>query len=456
MTNWEEFFLERESTYLDELVELLSIPGISTDPAHAADVAATADWVANRLKAAGVPTVEIVTGYGHPIVHGEWLVDPAKPRALIYGHYDVQPVAPLDLWVSPPFEPTVRDGKIYARGAGDMKANLLNVIHAVEAFSATAGQPPVNLIFLFEGEEEIGSPNLPRYVDDARERLAADVVINSDGGVAGPNLPSLSVGLKGLGGCQIDIRTGETDLHSGFYGAAVASATQVAVQLAATLHDDQGRVAIEGFYNKVVPLTEQDRIDIANATEEKVDVLTESRAFYLWGEPGYGEFERIFARPTLDINGLWGGFISEGWKSITPGDAHIKITCRLVPDQDPLEIVELIRAHVAKHILPGVEWEVNPLQGLAYPYRLPQDHPVLAKAAKVMEEVFGRPPVYTRSGGSVPITHSFRQSLGAWSIGFAFSQAGSNAHAPNEWFRIEDLARGRIGNYRLIELLGED
>ena len=273
--------------------------------------------------------------------------------------------------------------------------------------------------------------------------------------VSGPNLPSLSVALKGLGGCQIDIRTGASDLHSGFYGAAVASATQVAVQLAATFHDDQNRVAIEGFYDRVVPMSDQDRNDIADATEERPGVLAESRAYDLWGEAGYGEYERIFARPTLDINGMWGGFISEGWKSITPGDAHIKITCRLVPDQDPLEIVELIRAHVAKHILPGVEWEVNRLPGLAYPYRLPQDHPVLAKAAVVMEEMYGRPPVFTRSGGSVPITSAFLKSLGAYSVSFAFAQGGSNAHAPNEWFRVEDLARGRKGNYRLIELLGE-
>ncbi|MCC6703287.1 MAG: M20/M25/M40 family metallo-hydrolase, partial [Thermomicrobiales bacterium] len=300
----------REATWFDDFLEFLRLPSISTDPARAGDVAATADWVAARLKAAGVPSVEIVTGFGHPIVHGEWLVDPDKPRVLFYGHYDVQPVEPLELWESPPFEPTVRDGRVYARGAGDMKANLINVIHALETFAQTAGAPPVNLLFLFEGEEEIGSPNLPRYVEEQKERLAADVVINSDGGVAGPNLPSLTVALKGLGGCQIDIKTGASDLHSGFYGAAVASATQVAVQLAATFHDDQGRVAVEGFFDKVVPLTEQDRIDIANATEDKPDVLEESRAYALWGEPGYGEYERIFARPTLDINGLWGGFIS--------------------------------------------------------------------------------------------------------------------------------------------------
>jgi acetylornithine deacetylase/succinyl-diaminopimelate desuccinylase-like protein len=453
MTAWQAHLDAHEPQYFDELIEFLRIPSISTDPSRKADTAAAAQWVADRLKAAGVPEVELVQTPGHPVVSASWLVDPSKPRVLIYGHYDVQPPEPLELWETPPFEPTIRDGRVYARGAGDMKANLLSVIHAVETFAKTAGHPPLNLLFLFEGEEEIGSPNLPAYVEAAKDKLAADVVLNADGGVSGPNLPSLTVALKGLGGCQIDIKTGESDLHSGMYGATVPNANQVAVQLAATFHNDDGSVAVDGFYDKVIPLTEQDRADIAKAAAEKGSVLEDSRAFALWGEAGYTETERIFARPTLDINGMWGGFTGEGSKTVTPCEAHIKITCRLVPDQDPIEIVDLIRAHVEKHILPGVKFEVNRLQGLAYPYALSRDLPALQKASAVMTELYGREPIYVRAGGSVPITSVFKNVLGAESVAFAFAQSGSNAHAPNEWFRVEDFALGHKGNYLFLEAL---
>ncbi len=453
---WEAYLVENEDAFFNDLVELLRIPSISTSQEHNADTARAADWVANRLRQAGVPTVDVVTGYGHPIVHGEWIVDPSKPRVLIYGHYDVQPPEPLELWESPAFEPTIRDGKLYARGAGDMKSQLVTMIHTVETFAKTAGKPPVNLIFLFEGEEEIGSPNLPDYVEAAKDRLATDFIISTDAGISGERLPSLTVALKGLGGCQVDIKTGESDLHSGMYGATVPNALQVTTKLAATFHTPDGKVAVDGFYDKVTPLTEQDRIDIGNAAAEETPLLESSRSYALWGEEGYTEFERIFARPTLDINGMWGGFTGEGSKTVTPCEGHIKITCRLVPKQDPLEIVDLIRAHVEKHIYPGVKWEVNRLPGLAYPFVLERNNKVLQNAAKVLEELYGREPIYVRSGGSVPITAVFQQILGADTVSFAFSEHGSNAHAPNEWFRVANLAIGRRGNYLLLEALGAD
>ncbi|MCC6703607.1 MAG: dipeptidase [Thermomicrobiales bacterium] len=454
MTGWREYLAEHESAWFEEILELLRIPSISTDPERKADVAATAEWIAERMQRAGVPEVEIVRGPGHPLVTGRWIV-PDKPRVLIYGHYDVQPVEPLDLWLSPPFEPTVRDGKIYARGSGDMKANLLNVIHAVEAFANTNGQPPVSLIFLFEGEEEIGSPNLPAYVEANKEALACDFVVSADSGVAGPDVPSLTVGLKGLAGCQIDIRTGERDMHSGMYGAMVPNANQVAAQLAASFHTADGTVAVDGFFDKVIPLTDDDEREIARASAEETPILEESGAFAYWGEPGYSPAERAYARPTLDINGIWGGFTGEGSKTVTPAEAHIKVTCRLVPDQDPHEIVRLLEAHVAKHIYPGVKYEVRANPGIAYPFRVQQDHPALKKAAQALEEIFGREPIYTRSGGSVPLTAVFQRVLGADTVSYAFTLAGSGPHAPNEWFRVEDLARGRVGNCRLFELLGE-
>ena len=455
MAAWRDYLAENESAWYEEVLELLRIPSISTDPERASDVAATAEWVAARMKKAGIPEVEIVAGPGHPLVTGQWIV-PNKPRVLIYGHYDVQPVEPLELWISPPFEPTVRDGKIYARGSGDMKANLLNVLHAVEAFAKTDGEPPVSLIFLFEGEEEIGSPNLPAYVEANKEKLACDVVVSADGGVAGPDVPSLTVGLKGLAGCQIDIKTGERDMHSGMYGAMVANANQVAAKLAASFHTADGAVAIEGFYDTVVPLNDDDEREIARASAEETPILEESGAFAYWGEAGYTPAERAYARPTVDINGMWGGFTGEGGKTVTPAEAHIKVTCRLVPDQDPLEIVKLIEAHVAKHITPGTKFVVKPNEGLAYPFRVRQDLPALQKAAKALEEMYGREPIYTRSGGSVPLTAVFQRVLGADTVSYAFALAGSGAHAPNEWFRVEDLAKGRIGNCRLFELLGEE
>ena len=455
MAAWRDYLAENESAWYEEVLELLRIPSISTDPERASDVAATAEWVAARMKKAGIPEVEIVAGPGHPLVTGQWIV-PNKPRVLIYGHYDVQPVEPLELWISPPFEPTVRDGKIYARGSGDMKANLLNVLHAVEAFAKTDGEPPVSLIFLFEGEEEIGSPNLPAYVEANKEKLACDVVVSADGGVAGPDVPSLTVGLKGLAGCQIDIKTGERDMHSGMYGAMVANANQVAAKLAASFHTADGAVAIEGFYDTVVPLNDDDEREIARASAEETPILEESGAFAYWGEAEYTPAERAYARPTVDINGMWGGFTGEGGKTVTPAEAHIKVTCRLVPDQDPLEIVKLIEAHVAKHITPGTKFVVKPNEGLAYPFRVRQDLPALQKAAQALEEMYGREPIYTRSGGSVPLTAVFQRVLGADTVSYAFALAGSGAHAPNEWFRVEDLAKGRIGNCRLFELLGEE
>jgi acetylornithine deacetylase/succinyl-diaminopimelate desuccinylase-like protein len=454
MSGWNEYLAENEAAWFEEVLELLRIPGISTDPERAADVAATADWIAERMKRAGIPEVEVVKGPGHPLVTGRWIV-PNKPRVLIYGHYDVQPVEPLDLWLSPPFEPTVRDGKIYARGSGDMKANLLNVIHAVEAFAKTDGEPPVSLIFLFEGEEEIGSPNLPAYVEAHKDELACDVIISADSGVAGPNVPSLTVGLKGLAGCQIDIKTGERDMHSGMYGALVPNANQVAAQLAASFHTADGTVAVEGFYDKVIPLSDDDEREIARASAEETPILEESGAFAYWGEAGYSPAERAYARPTLDINGMWGGFTGEGSKTVTPAEAHIKVTCRLVPGQAPHDIVPLIEAHVARHIYPGVKFTVKANPGIAWPFRVPQHLPALAKAAQALTEIFGREPIYTRSGGSVPLTAVFQQVLGVDTVSYAFAMAGSGAHAPNEWFRVEDLARGRYGNARLFELLGE-
>lgn len=453
-TTWQADLKGKEQTHLDELLTLLRMPSVSTDPAHAPDVRATAEWVADRLRRAGVPDVEIAESAGHPSVIGRWHVADDQPTVLIYGHYDVQPEEPIELWTTPPFEPTIRDGKIYARGSSDMKGNLLTAVQGVEALAkANGGQPPINVSFIFEGEEEIGSPHFREIVEANKEKLRADAVISADGGQEGPETPSLSVGLKGLGGVQINLRTANTDLHSGMFGAGVPNAVQAMVQLAATFHDAEGHVLIEGFYDRVKDLTPEDKAEIGAAPFDEEEFKQSLGLDELWGEAGYTTRERIWGRPTADFNGIWGGFQGEGVKTVTPSEAHLKVTCRLVPDQRPEEIVDLIRRHVEKHRPPGATVEVVPLPGSAYPFVADRANPVYQAAKEVLTAMYGTEPLTVRSGGTVPATGIFKQLLGIDTISYAWSMPGSGAHAPNEWYRIEDFNRGREGYARLIEHL---
>lgn len=443
-SGWETYLAERRDEHFAELLEFLRIPSISTTPENAKDVAAAAEWIAERLRRAGAPDVEVLSSAaGHPNVLARWHATPGAPTVLVYGHFDVQPADPLNLWESDPFEPLVRDGVIFARGVSDMKANMLTLVQAVEALAKSGGRPPVNLTFLFEGEEEIGSPNLPKVVAAEKERLACDVALSADGGMAGPEQPALLVGLKGVCGVQIDLRTGKTDLHSGMYGAAVPNAVQTLVQLAKTFHTEDGRVAVEGFYDSVRELTPEERAEIAEIPYDEAAFKEEAGVETLWGEPGYSVLERRWARPTLDFNGIWGGFQGEGTKTVTPCEAHLKITCRLVVDQQPEQIVELIKRHVEKHCPPGITAEVKAAKISARPYSIKRDTPALATAGRVLEEIYGRKPWIVRSGGSVPITEVFQRELGVETVTIGFGLPGSRAHAPNEWFRVEDFDRAR-------------
>ncbi len=457
MTNesaWTSLLAAREQEHLDELFELLRMPSVSTDPSRRADVAAVARWVQARLERAGVPVVDIVPTAGHPVVIGEWLVDPAKPTVLIYGHYDVQPEDPVALWDSPAFEPTVRDGRIYARGSSDMKGNLLTAVQGVEAAAeANGGQPPINVKFIFEGEEEIGSPNLGTAVREHRERLMADAVLSADGGQFGPDTPSLTVSLKGLGGCQVNLRTANTDLHSGMFGAKVPNAVQSLVQLAASFHDADGRIAIENFYDDIVDLTDEERAEIALVAEDEDELMARLGIDSLWGEPGWTAREREWGRPTLDLNGIWGGFQGDGIKTVTPSEAHLKITCRLVPNQTPDGVIEKIRRHVEANRPPGASVEVVPLPGSAVPFAIDRANPVHIAAQQVLTDLFGVEPVITRAGGTIPATGIFQAELGIDTVNFAWSIPGSNAHAPNEWYRIDDYLRGRRGYAALLDYL---
>ena len=440
---WDSYLAEHHDEHFAELVELLKIPRISTSPERKGDMIEAADWVAARLSAAGVPEVEILPTAGHPNVLGKWHAASGKPTVLVYGHFDVQPVDPLNLWESEPFDPQIRDGLMYARGIADMKTNLLTLIQAVEALAKTTGQPPVNLTFLFEGEEEIGSPNLPGIVIAERERLKCDVALSADGGMESSEQPALLVGLKGICAMQIDLRTASSDLHSGMYGAAVPNAVQMLVQLADTFHTDDGRVAVDGFYDTVRDLTSQERTEFAEIPFDEEQFKAEAGVSTLWGEEAYTVTERSWARPTLDMNGIWGGFQGIGTKTVTPAEAHLKITCRLVVDQEPAEIVKLVQAHVVKYCPPGVTANVVVQEMGSGPYAIRRDNPTLQVAGRVMEEIYGRKPWVVRSGGSVPITRVFLRELGVETVTIGFGLPGSHIHAPNEWFKVSDFDRAR-------------
>ncbi|HEX3303280.1 MAG TPA: dipeptidase [Thermomicrobiales bacterium] len=445
MTTAQEYLDQRQDRNLEQVMELLRIPSVSTDPAHAGDVHSAAEWIAERMRAIGVPEVRLVDTPRHPLVYGKWHAAPGAPTILVYGHYDVQPVDPLNEWVSPPFEPTIRDDRIYARGAADMKANLVTLLQAVEALAGTSpiGAPPINLTFLWEGEEEIGSPSAPAVVEAMKDELAADVIMSCDGGMYDGDTGALWISFKGLAAIELIIRTGSTDLHSGGYGAVVPNAAQVLAQVAASMHDDHGRVAVPGFYDGVVELSDADRAEIAAMAPSDDALRRETSVKALWGEPGYTPEERRSARPTLDINGYWSGFQGAGGKTVTPCLGHIKITCRLVPDQDPDRIAKLIAAHAQSVVPAGVTVEPRFSERNGRGYAISRDNPFLARLGEVLEAEYGTPARVVRVGGSVPITAMFRQLLRRETITLGFLLPASNVHAPNEWFRISDLNRAR-------------
>lgn len=443
--------LERE--HLEELLSFLRLESVSTDPEKAPALAETAAWVAERLRTAGVPEVKIVETAGHPAVIGRWHVADDQPTVLVYGHFDVQPAEPLELWITPPFEPTIRDGNIFARGAADMKGNLLTAIHGLEAAAHATGQPPINISFIFEGEEEIGSPNFRELVAANKEFLRADAVLSADGSQYGPDQPGLTVGFKGLGGCQVNLTTASSDLHSGMYGAFVPNAVQAMTQLAATFHDATGRVQIEGFYDAVIDLTPEERAEIAAVPFDAEAEMAALGITEFWGEPGWTPREREWARPTVDFNGIWGGFQGQGSKTVTPREAHLKVTCRLVPNQQPAEIIRLIAAHCEKHKPVGTAVEVVPLKGSATPFVIDRSNPVHVAAGEVLTSIFGKEPYIVRSGGTIPATAIFQDELGIDTVSFAWSQPGSGIHAPNEWYREEDFHRGAVAYATLFGFL---
>lgn len=455
MPQYENYLQTHQSRFLSELLDFLRIPSVSALSEHAADVQQTADWVAERMKAAGIPDVCCLPTGGAPVVYGEWLQAPGKPTILIYGHYDVQPVDPVELWTDPPFEPVVRHDKVYARGASDDKGNMLIPIIAVEAMLATEGTLPVNLKFFFEGEEEIGSPHLMEFMQKYSQKFVCDLVVSADGVQWGEDQPRLLIGFKGLCALQIDVFGPETDLHSGIYGGTIQNPIHALVHILNSMHNPSGRIEVEGFYGGVVSLTETERNQMAAIPYDGSDYKAKLGVTELFGEPGYTTWERAWVRPTLEVNGIWGGFQEEGVKTVIPKEAHAKITCRLVPDQDPCDIIKRIINHVEAHTPIGVKAVVHSEPSTASAYFIPQDHPGNQIAYDTLEALYGKPPYYTRLGGTLPMCNLFLDILGVYTVTFAFGLEDEKPHAPDEFFRLRSFRRGQLAYCKLLERLSQ-
>jgi acetylornithine deacetylase/succinyl-diaminopimelate desuccinylase-like protein len=435
------FLTEQNDRIHTELFELLRIPSVSARSEHAGDVARTADWIATAMRDIGMDA-SIHQTPGHPIVLGEWRhASPGAPTVLIYGHYDVQPAEPLELWTSPPFEPTVRDGRIYARGAVDDKGQLFLHLKAIEAHLSVRGTLPVNLIVLAEGEEEVGSEHLAAFVERRADILRCDTVVISDSAMFAPGLPSILSSLRGLAYFEINVQGPAQDLHSGSYGGAVINPAMTLARILASFHTPEGRVAIPGFYDAVREWEPRARGAIRDLPFDESAFRAEVGAPMLGGELGYTTLERIWMRPTCEVNGLLSGYTGEGAKTVLPARAMAKVSCRLVPDQDPVEIEKLMKAHVERLAPRGVKVTVTHLHG-GRPWRAELDGPIFDAARRALAGAFGREPVITGEGGSIPVVGDFARVLRAPVLLMGFGLPGENAHAPDEWLSDENFTRG--------------
>ena len=424
-----------------ELFELLAIPSVSARSEHDADTRRAAEWIAGSLTSAGLAATVHETS-GHPVVVGEYRGAPAgAPTVLVYGHYDVQPAEPLDLWTSPPFVPTVRDGRIYARGSVDDKGQLFLHIKALEAHLAVRGRLPVNVIVLAEGEEEVGSEHLAPFIETHRDLLRCDGVVISDSAMFAPGLPSVLSSLRGLAYFQIDVQGPAQDLHSGSYGGAVVNPAMALARTLATMHDADGRVAIPGFYDAVKAWPAHVREQMGALPFDEEAFRAETGAVALGGERGYTVLERLWTRPTCEVNGLLSGYTGEGAKTVLPAKAMAKVSCRLVPDQDPAAVERLMHEHVLRVAPAGVQVTVTHLHG-GRPWRAELGGPLFDAARRALAAAFGREPVITGEGGSIPVVGDFERILGAPVLLVGFGLPGENAHAPDEWLAVENFQRG--------------
>jgi len=439
---------------VDELVDFVRIPSVSAAPAHIPDVVAAGNWVVKRLQAAGMDNVRMMPTEGHPVVYADWLHAPGKPTILIYGHFDVQPAEPFDLWQTPPFEPEVRDNKVWGRGASDDKGGMLIPILSVEAMLKTKGRLPVNVKMFFEGQEEIGSPHLPQFIKANSAMLKADMIFSADGSQWSEDQPNLITGLKGLVAAEITVSGAKGDQHSGQQGGGIANPIQGLAQIIASMKGTNGKITVPGFYDDVIDLTVEDRAAFARIPFDEAAYIAELGIPDVFGEEGYTTRERLWGRPTLEMNGIWGGWQGSGIKTVLPAEAHAKITCRLVANQKPDAIFDLLRAHIDAACPKGLRVSVTRLAGSADPFLVPAGHNASTTAAEVLAEVYGKAPYITRTGGSIPVMTMLLKELGVHATVFAFGMNDENLHAPNEFFRLSNFRTGQTAYCKLMERLG--
>jgi acetylornithine deacetylase/succinyl-diaminopimelate desuccinylase-like protein len=447
-----DYIESQRARFREELFAFLRIPSVSARSERNADTRRTAEWLADQMRSAGLD-VEILDTSGHPVVLGEWRgAGSEAPTLLVYGHYDVQPAEPLAEWTSPPFEPEVRDGRIYARGSADDKGQLFMHVKAIEAHLRASGSLPVNLVFLAEGEEEIGSPNLLPFVEQWRERLACQAVVISDSAMFAEGIPSLLFSLRGLAYFEIHVDAARSDLHSGAYGGAVPNPAMELARILASFHDGESRIAIDGFYDDVVVWDDATRESIRALPFDEEEFRRGVEAPALSGEAGYSVLERLWIRPTCEVNGLLSGYTGEGAKTVLPARAMAKVSFRLVPDQDPARVAELLRAHLERVAPESVRVRALELHG-GLPWKADPSGPLFDAAARALTEVFEDAPVLTGEGGSIPIVSDFERILGAPVLLMGFALPGANMHAPDEWLSVENFEKGIVVLARFYEEL---
>jgi acetylornithine deacetylase/succinyl-diaminopimelate desuccinylase-like protein len=441
MTDLLTYLDEHKQRYLKELSEFIAIPSVSTDRERAEDVRSCARWLAEHMQGIGLNRVEVMPTKGHPVVYGEWLGAPGKPTVLFYGHYDVQPPEPLDLWTSPPFEATVRNGNLFARGAADDKGQVFVHLKSIEAYLRKTGGLPVNIKLLIEGEEEIGSEHLVEFIEEHRDLLQADLALISDSSMFEHGVPSICYGLRGLTYMQIQLVGPNRDLHSGSFGGSVHNPIQALSEIIAGLHDRRGKVTIPGFYKDVLPLSSRERKAFRKLPWSDRTYARSLGVKKLYGEKGYTSLERVWARPTLECNGIWGGFTGEGAKTVLPSQASAKISMRLVPNQSSEKIARLFERHIKKIAPKTVSVQVHSLHG-GEPALTPLDSPGVVAAVRALELGFGKKPLFQREGGSIPVVVQLKQLLGLDTVLLGFGLPDENAHAPDEFLSLDNFYGG--------------
>lgn len=448
MPGWADHLETHRERFLNELIRFLAIPSVSSATEHRVHVHRAADWVEQRLRQAGLTAVTVLNAGPFPVVYGEWTQAPGRPTVLIYGHFDVEAAGRLADWTFPPFEPVVTRDRIYARGASDDKGNMLIPILAAEALLQTEGALPLNVKFLFEGQEELGSPHLPAFLQAHRDLLRCDVVLSSDGGLYSEDQPAITLSSRGFCALEITVEALARDVHSGVYGGTVPNAVHALVRLLDSLRYPDGTVAVAGFYDGVSEPERVGKVPFHEGTFRQ-----QAGAQALVGEPGYSTLERSWFRPTLEVNGIWGGSSGEGVQAIIPARAGAKLSCRLVAGQEPAFLLDQLEAHLTRCAPPGVRVDVTRIGGACRPYRIQRDHPVNLAAHAVLEEIYGMAPVYVGTGASVPVYALFQDLLGVDTVTFGFGCDDENLHAPDEFLRLKNWLRGQHAYCRLLEEL---